>query len=219
MGWKTSFQPQRPGSIHREEPAQFPILVSCCPTHRWLRTLRRQKAWALESPSSAQLAPSSQLKSTPGWLGGRASSKNQVQINAGRKESFLPLSSPSSPDAQQPQLGRARGRGRLRFSLIALHYTRPGEAAVGWAAVAGGRGRSRPPAFLSKLAPVTWRDGRCCVALGHCTGGRSLGTCISRFQLSALFLLHEIKDVTLPSESRQGFLSSVFKKKKNSKFF
>lgn len=31
------------------------------------------RIWALESTLSAQLAPSSQLKSTMGWLGGQAS--------------------------------------------------------------------------------------------------------------------------------------------------
>lgn len=70
-----------------------------------------------------------------------------------------------------------------------------------------------PPAFLSKLAPVTLRGGGFGVALGHRIGGRSLGTCISKFQLSALFLLHKIKDATLSSESRRNFLSSVLKKK------
>lgn len=50
------------------------------------------------------------------------------------------------------------------------------------------------------------------MTLEHCISGRSLGTCISKFQLLALFLLHKIKDATLPSESRQSFLSSIFKK-------
>lgn len=54
------------------------------------------------------------------------------------------------------------------------------------------------------------------MTLEHCISGRSLGTCISKFQLLALFLLHKIKDATLSSESRQSFLSSIFKKK-NSK--
>lgn len=50
------------------------------------------------------------------------------------------------------------------------------------------------------------------MTLEHCISGRSLGTCISKFQPLALFLLHKIKDATLSSESRQSFLSSIFKK-------
>lgn len=53
------------------------------------------------------------------------------------------------------------------------------------------------------------------MALGHRIGGRSLGTCISKFQLSALFLLHIIKDATLFPKSRRNFLSSVLKKNLN----
>jgi len=49
----------------------------------------------------------------------KSQQQNQVQINAGRKESFLLLSSRCSPDVQQPQLGSVWGWDRLRFSLIA----------------------------------------------------------------------------------------------------
>lgn len=151
MGWKTSFQPQRYGTIHREEPAQSLILVSCCSTYRWPRRLRRQKARALESPSSAQLAPSSQLKSTTGWLGMKSQQQNQVQINAQRKESFLPLSSLSSPDMKQPQLGGAWGWDQLCFSLIAVRYMRLGETADSWAASAGGQREVQTPSLPEQI--------------------------------------------------------------------
>lgn len=38
-----------------------------------VRRAMEGRIWALESTLSAQLAPSSQLKSTMGWLGGQAS--------------------------------------------------------------------------------------------------------------------------------------------------
>lgn len=49
------------------------------------------------------------------WVAWRQSQQeNQVQMKAGRKGSFLPLSS-----LEKPQLGRARGWDQLCFSLIA----------------------------------------------------------------------------------------------------
>lgn len=98
MGWKTSFQPRRRGSIDREEPARFPVSVSRCSTYRWLRWLRRQKPRGSGEPfiSSAGSLQSIKKHYRLAWRKSRR--ENQVQINAGRKESFLPLSSLSSPD-------------------------------------------------------------------------------------------------------------------------
>lgn len=126
MGWKTSFQPQSIGTIHREEPAQFRILVFCCSTYWWLRRLQKQKNLGSGEPFISSASSLQSIKKDYQLAWRKSQQRNQVQINARRRESFLPLSSLSSPDVKQPQLGRAWCWDQLCFSLIALHYMRLG---------------------------------------------------------------------------------------------
>lgn len=134
-------------------PSSVPTLASCCSTRRWLRGLwkkrfrprraLRQLSWLLHA-----------IKKHYGLAWRKRQRLDQVQIDARRKGSFVPLSSLSSPDVEQ--LGRARGWDLLCFSLIALHYTRRGlgESAVSWAVSARGQREVQTPACLSKLVSV-----------------------------------------------------------------
>lgn len=134
-------------------PSSVPILASCCSTHQWLRGLWRKRlrprralcqlSWLLRA-----------IKKHYGLAWRKSQRLDQVQIDARRKGSFVPLSSLSSPDVEQ--LGRARGWDLLCFSLIALHYTRRGlgESAVSWAVSARGQREVQTPACLSKLVSV-----------------------------------------------------------------